>query len=175
MEACMSFVRLRRWHITNLFFFYSNPRRKSHCGGKGTWWERVCPIRPSLPHRGSRARLLQRALWSRQRRRRVDRAALSSSRHLQDLSVSEIPVDRATSGEAAVFTRSHCWDEEGRPTCSNAVCEQWNSLHEAFKVASGCWSCCFSLMCLLFLPLYVLFFGDELIGNWFLTPNCLNL
>lgn len=64
--------------------------------------------------------------------------------------VSEIPVNCATSGEAAVFTCSRCWDEEGRPTCSNAVCEQWNSLHEAFEVASGCWSCRFSLTHLFF-------------------------
>lgn len=49
------------------------PRRRSRCGGKGTWCGRACPTRPPSPHRGLRAPLPRRALWSKRPRRRAAR------------------------------------------------------------------------------------------------------
>lgn len=137
MIACLSFT------ITAVLLL--PPCRRSRCGGKGTWWGRACPTRPPSPLRGSRARPLQRAHWSKPPRRRAARPATPPVSSFQDSSASawETP---STSGRAAVSTCSRCWDEEGRPTCSSAACEHWDRLHEAFKVVSGCWSRPFTLM-----------------------------
>lgn len=75
--------------------------RKSHCGGKAMWWGRACPIRPSLPLRDLKARRHQRAPCSRPPKRRAVRAAAPPASSVRDS--SEIPVNCATSGGAAVL------------------------------------------------------------------------
>ena len=115
--------------------------RKSHCGGRVTWWGRACPIRQPSPLRGSRARPPRRALWSRLRGRRAGRWPQTSSLRPLD---SEVTVNYTTPGEAAVLLVAAAGEgrkKGDRHAVIHAVCEQWNSLHEAFEAASGCWSC----------------------------------
>lgn len=127
--------------------------RKSHCGGKGMWWGRACLIRQPSPLRGTRARLLQRAQWKRLQRRKAGRvpALQSPLTRLTRVCVGvvEVPVDCTTSGGAAVVfvgAAGKGRKKGGRLTVNSMWTMKKNSLHEAFKVASGCWSCPSSLM-----------------------------
>lgn len=102
------------------------PRRRSRCGGKGTWCGRACPIRPPSPRRGSRARLPRRALWSKRPRRRAARGPRRPERRqASDIWAKQLfaPAGMKKGGCHAV-----------------TQCVNWNSVRGAAGVASGRWS-----------------------------------
>lgn len=115
--------------------------RKSHYGGKATWRGRACPIRPLSPLRGSRDPRLLRARWNRPPRKRAARGAaplfnthqrlrqsVRDTRQLYNIWLSSCFCFFFPSLIAAVGMKK------------GGSREHWNSLHEAFRVASGCWS-----------------------------------
>lgn len=94
--------------------------RKSHYGGKATWWGRACPIRPWSPLRGSRDRRLLRARWSRPPRKRAARGASplfkTRLRPRHPSTVQHLVKQLFLLPPTPTLTHGRCWDEEGRLT-----------------------------------------------------------